>query len=98
MSANRVVERRSGVFKEVHYRTKELVQPSTVDELEAMIFEVSWSLQTLTMVIFVNSILQCILISLVCGHVSCWNGHTSWQCTCYAGYNCCRIYTRMIKT
>ena len=46
--ANGVVERRGGMFKEVYYRTKEIVQPKDLDEVETMIFEVSWSLQTLT--------------------------------------------------
>ena len=36
------------MFKEVYYRTQEVVQPATVEEVETMIFEVSWSLQTLT--------------------------------------------------
>ena len=45
---NGVVERRGGLFKEVYYRTRELVQPTTLEEVEILVFEVSWSLQTLT--------------------------------------------------
>ena len=44
---NGVVERRGGLFKEVYYRTRELVQPTSFEEVEIMVFEVSWSLQTL---------------------------------------------------
>ncbi|CAE7944666.1 unnamed protein product, partial [Symbiodinium necroappetens] len=32
--ANGVVERRGGMFKEVYYRTKELVQPVSLEEVE----------------------------------------------------------------
>ena len=45
--ANGVVERRGGLFKEVYYRTKELMPPTTLSDLEALIFESSWALQTL---------------------------------------------------
>ena len=45
--SNGIVERRGGLFKEVYYRTKELMPPKNLPELEALIFEVSWALQTL---------------------------------------------------
>ena len=45
---NGVTERRGGLFKEVYYKTRELRQPSDVHEVEDMIHEVSWALQTLT--------------------------------------------------
>ena len=45
--ANGIVERRGGLFKEVYYRTKELMPPKNLPELEALIFEASWALQTL---------------------------------------------------
>ena len=35
------------MFKEVYYRAKEICQPRTLEDLESLIFEVSWSLQTL---------------------------------------------------
>eukprot|EP00439_Symbiodinium_sp_Y106_P075232 s1629_g14.t2 len=42
------VERRGGMFKEAFYRTRELLQPQTVEEVEEIIFETSWAIQTLT--------------------------------------------------
>ena len=45
---NGVTERRGGLFKEVYYRTRELYQPSDVSEVQNMIHEVAWALQTLT--------------------------------------------------
>ena len=45
---NGVTERRGGLFKEVYYKTRELLQPSDVSEVENMIHEVSWALQTMT--------------------------------------------------
>ena len=45
---NGVTERRGGLFKEVYYRTRELQQPSDVTEVQNMIHEVSWALQTMT--------------------------------------------------
>lgn len=46
---NRVTERRGGLFKEVYYRTREeLHQPADVVEIQIMIHEVSWALQTMT--------------------------------------------------
>ena len=45
---NGVTERRGGLFKEVYYRTRELKQPSTIDEVKNMVHEVAWALQTLT--------------------------------------------------
>ena len=41
-------ERRGGMFKSAYYRTRELRQPQTIAEVEDMIFEVSWAIQTLT--------------------------------------------------
>ena len=45
---NGVTERRGGLFKEVYYRTRELFQPADVTEVQNMIHEVSWALQTMT--------------------------------------------------
>ena len=45
---NGVTERRGGLFKDLYYRPRELVAPQTISEVETLIFEVSWSLQTLT--------------------------------------------------
>lgn len=45
---NGVTERRGGLFKEVYYRTRELQQPSDVTEVQSMIHEVAWALQTMT--------------------------------------------------
>ena len=45
---NGVAERRGGLFKEVYYRTRELLQPSDVAEVQNMIHEVAWALQTMT--------------------------------------------------
>ena len=45
---NGITERRGGLFKEVYYKTKELYQPSDVNEVQDMIHEVSWALQTMT--------------------------------------------------
>ena len=45
---NGVTERRGGLFKEVYYRTRELRQPADANEVQDMIHEVSWALQTLT--------------------------------------------------
>eukprot|EP00435_Cladocopium_sp_Y103_P060316 s936_g22.t1 len=45
---NGVTERRGGLFKEVYYRTRELHQPADVLEVQNMIHEVSWALQTMT--------------------------------------------------
>ena len=42
------VERRGGMFKTAYYRTRELRQPQTIEEVEELIFEVSWAIQTLT--------------------------------------------------
>eukprot|EP00439_Symbiodinium_sp_Y106_P086029 s529_g30.t2 len=44
---NGVTERRGGLFKNVYYRSRELAQPRDMDEVEALIYEVSWSLQTM---------------------------------------------------
>ena len=44
---NGVTERRGGLFKDVYYKTREMVQPQDVSEIETLIFEVSWALQTL---------------------------------------------------
>ena len=44
---NGVTERRGGLFKDLYYKTRELVQPQNPVEVETMIFEVSWALQTL---------------------------------------------------
>ena len=44
---NGVTERRGGLFKNIYYRSRELAQPRDLDEVEALIFEVSWSLQTM---------------------------------------------------
>ena len=45
---NGITERRGGLFKEVYYRTRELQQPQSISEVEDMIHEVSWALQTMT--------------------------------------------------
>lgn len=45
---NGVTERRVGLFKEVYYRTRELHQPKDANEVQDMIHEVAWALQTLT--------------------------------------------------
>ena len=45
---NGVTERRGGLFKEVYYKTRELRQPANVSEVQDMIHEVAWALQTLT--------------------------------------------------
>ena len=45
---NGVTERRGGLFKELYYKTRELHQPSNLQEVKDMIHEVSWALQTLT--------------------------------------------------
>lgn len=45
---NGVTERRGGLFKEVYYRTRELHQPTDVTEVQNVIHEVAWALQTLT--------------------------------------------------
>ena len=42
------VERRGALFKEAYYRTRELRQPQDLEEVEALIFETSWAIQTLT--------------------------------------------------
>lgn len=44
---NSITERRGGLFKEVYYKTKELRQPSDITEVQDMIHQVSWSLQTM---------------------------------------------------
>ena len=45
---NRVAERRGGLFKNIYCRSRELAQPRDLDEVEeALICEVSWSLQTM---------------------------------------------------
>ena len=45
---NGVTERRGGLFKEVYYRTRELHQPTDVTEVQNVVHEVAWALQTLT--------------------------------------------------
>ena len=45
---NGVTERRGGLFKEVYYKTRELCQPTDVNEVKNMIHEVAWALQTMT--------------------------------------------------
>ena len=42
-----MTERRGGLFKNIYYRSRELAQPRDMDEVEALIFEVPWSLQTM---------------------------------------------------
>ncbi|CAE7830815.1 RE1 [Symbiodinium sp. CCMP2592] len=42
------VERRGAMFKEAYYKTRELRQPQDLEEVEALIFETSWAIQTLT--------------------------------------------------
>ena len=42
------VERRGAMFKEAYYKTRELRQPQDLGEVEALIFETSWAIQTLT--------------------------------------------------
>ena len=44
---NGTTERKGGLF-EVYYRTRELHQPADVNEVQNMIHEVAWALQTLT--------------------------------------------------
>ena len=43
-----MTERRGALFKEVYYKTKEMRQPTDVNEVQDMIHEVSWALQTMT--------------------------------------------------
>ena len=45
---NGVTERRGGLFKEVYYRTRELKQLATIEEVQDLVHEVSWALQTMT--------------------------------------------------
>ena len=45
---NGITERRGGLFKEVYYKTRELRQPTDVNEVQNMVHEVSWALQTMT--------------------------------------------------
>ena len=45
---NGVTERRGGLFKEVHYKTRGLHQPAGLQEVQDMVHEVSWALQTMT--------------------------------------------------
>ena len=40
-------ERRGGLFKDLHYRTREMVAPQDMTEVEILIHEVAWSLQTM---------------------------------------------------
>ena len=41
---NGVTERRGGLY----YKNREMVQPRDLDEVECLIYEVSWALQTTT--------------------------------------------------
>ena len=43
---NGVAERRGGLFKSVYYKSREIAQPRNLDEVECLIYEVSWALQT----------------------------------------------------
>ena len=45
---NGTVERRGGLFKEVYYKTRELRQPADLQEVQDMVHEVAWALQTMT--------------------------------------------------
>ena len=43
---NGVCERRGDLFKKVYYKSRELAQPRDLDEVELLIFESAWALQT----------------------------------------------------
>ncbi|CAE8689974.1 unnamed protein product, partial [Polarella glacialis] len=45
---NGKTERRGGLFKDIYYRSRELAQPQSEEEVEILILECSWALQTLT--------------------------------------------------
>lgn len=45
---NGVTERRGGLVKEVHYKTRGLHQHAGLQEVQDMVHEVSWALQTMT--------------------------------------------------
>ena len=43
---NGVCERRGDLFKKVYYKSREIAQPRDMDEVELLVFESSWALQT----------------------------------------------------
>ena len=43
---NGVCERRGDLFKKIYYKSREVVQPSDLDEVELLVFESAWALQT----------------------------------------------------
>ena len=43
---NGVCERRGDLFKKVYYKSREIAQPRDMDEVELLIFESAWALQT----------------------------------------------------
>ena len=43
---NGVRERRGDLFKKVYYKSREIAQPRDLDEVELLIFESAWALQT----------------------------------------------------
>ena len=42
-------ERRSGLFKEIYYKSRELLQPRTMHEAERLVHESAWALQAMTL-------------------------------------------------
>ncbi|CAE7354364.1 GIP [Symbiodinium pilosum] len=43
---NGVCERRGDLFKKIYYKSRELAQPRDLDEVELLVFESAWALQT----------------------------------------------------
>ena len=45
---NGVTERRGALLKEIYYKSRATVQPRTAEEVEMLVFECSWALQTMS--------------------------------------------------